>query len=164
MLLHIIGDFERISDHSINILETAEELHDKKLSFSEEAKSDIKVITSAVEEILKISIDAFCNGDVAAAKGVEPLEEVIDELCVEMKKRHVLRLQDGRCTIEQGFILADLLNNLERVADHCSNVAIGLIEITQGDYLMHEYARSLHFSGNDDFNKMIEEYRAKYSV
>lgn len=164
MLLHIIGDFERISDHSVNILEVAEELHDKKLSFSEEAQSDIKVISAAVEEILDISINAFCAGDVEASKKVEPLEDVIDELCLEMKKKHVLRLQDGRCTIELGFILADLLNNLERVADHCSNVALGLIEISQDNFLMHEYARSLRYTGNEDFKRMYEEYRKKYIV
>ena len=164
MLLHIIGDLERISDHSVNIMEVAEELHDKKLSFSEEAQSDIKVISAAVEEILKMAIDAFCKGDTEAAKRVEPLEQVVDELCLEMKKRHVLRLQDGRCTIELGFILADLLNNLERVADHCSNVALGLIEISRGNYLMHEYARSLRYTGNEDFKNMYEEYREKYNV
>jgi phosphate:Na+ symporter len=164
MLLHIIGDLERISDHSVNIMEVAEELHDKKLSFSEEAQSDIKVISAAVEEILKMAIDAFCRGDTEAAKRVEPLEQVVDELCLEMKKRHVLRLQDGRCTIELGFILADLLNNLERVADHCSNVALGLIEISRGNYLMHEYARSLRYTGNEDFKNMYEEYREKYNV
>jgi phosphate:Na+ symporter len=164
MLLHIIGDFERISDHAVNILEVAEELHDKKITFSEEAQSDIKVISAAVEEILDISINSFCNGDVEASKKVEPLEDVIDELCLEMKKKHVLRLQDGRCTIELGFILADLLNNLERVADHCSNVALGLIEIGQGNFLMHEYARSLRYTGNEDFKRMYEEYRKKYVV
>jgi len=164
MLLHIIGDFERISDHSVNILEVAEELHDKKLEFSEEAQSDIKVISAAVEEILEIAINSFCTGDVAASKKVEPLEEVIDELCVEMKKKHVQRLQDGRCTIEMGFILADLLNNLERVADHCSNVALGLIEISQGDFLMHEYARSLRYTGNEEFKRMYEEFHTKYIV
>ncbi|NLL45670.1 MAG: Na/Pi cotransporter family protein [Clostridiales bacterium] len=164
MLLHIIGDFERISDHSVNILEVAEELHDKKLSFSEVAQSDIKVISAAVEEILEIAINSFCTGDVESSKRVEPLEDVIDELCLEMKKKHVLRLQDGRCTIELGFILADLLNNLERVADHCSNVALGLIEISQGNYLMHEYARSLRYTGNEEFKRLYEGYRKKYIV
>jgi len=164
MLLHIIGDLERISDHSVNIMEVAEELHEKKLKFSEEAQSDVKVLSAAVEEILKIAIDAFCRGDTEAAKKVEPLEQVIDELCLEMKKRHVLRLQDGRCTIELGFILADLLNNLERVADHCSNVALGIIEIGQGSFQMHEYARSLRYTGNEDFKRMYEEYSKRFSV
>jgi len=164
MLLHIIGDFERISDHAVNILEVAEELHDKRLEFSAEAQSDVKVIASAVEEILDIAINSFCTADVTASKKVEPLEEVIDELCVEMRKKHIQRLQDGRCTIEMGFILSDLLNNLERVADHCSNVALGLIEISQGNFLTHEYAHALRYTGNEEFKKMYEEFHKKYII
>jgi len=163
MILHIVGDLERISDHSVNIIEVAEELHDKKLAFSEQAQSDVKVISAAVEEILKLSIDAFCNNDFESARKVEPLEQVIDELCMEMKKRHVARLQDGTCMIEMGFIYNDLLGNLERVADHCSNVALRLIETGEGSSLMHEYARSLH-TKNEYFKWMYEKYREQFSM
>ena len=127
--LHTISDFERISDHALNISEVAQEIHSKGMAFSEEASRELKVMEDAVSEILYLSIHAFVEGDLAAASRVEPLEEIIDGLCDELKLHHVDRLQKGVCTLSQGFVFNDLLTNFERVADHCSNIAVAMIEL-----------------------------------
>ncbi len=161
-LLHMIGDLERISDHSVNVLESAEEMHDKKIEFSAEAKREMAVMTSAIEEILSITCTALIKNDVSLARNVEPLEEVVDELKDKIKLNHVLRLQKSECTIEHGFILSDLLNDFERVSDHCSNIAGCVIEISEYDALdMHKYLDSVRYDG-EEFEQKFNEYKAKY--
>lgn len=164
MLLHIIGDYERISDHAVNIAESAEEMKDKKLSFSSEAQKELSTLTAAVCEILTLTEEAFAQKNLATALHVEPLEQVIDDLRDQIKANHVLRLQKSECTIEHGFILSDLLNNLERVADHCSNVAACLLEMREHDGMaMHKYLSALHNSGGD-FDARYNDYAKKYAL
>ena len=142
-LLNTIADFERIGDHAVNVLKAARELHDKQLRFSEAARQEMQVLTGAVQEALDKTLDAFRKDDVYLAGKVEPIEQVVDELTRELKARHILRLQNGVCTIELGFIFSDLLNNYERVADHCSNVAVAVIEMAQDSFDTHEYLASI---------------------
>ncbi len=163
-LLHIIGDFERISDYSVNILASVEEISDKKLAFSEEAQKELKVLTSAVTEILDLSYQAFCADDLQTAAMVEPLEQVVDYLKNQLKNRHIERLQRNECTIEMGFILSDLLNYLERTSDHCSNIAGCLIEISKDSLGMHEYLQGVKYSGEKDFTQTYDMYRQKYAL
>lgn len=164
LLLHDIGDFERISDHALNIQEAARELEEKKLRFSGEAQSELKVFAGAVEEIVNISFESFREEDRALAKKVEPLEEVIDLLNVEMKKRHIKRLRKGECTIEMGFILADITTDLERVADHCSNIAVSLLETGEDELGSHEYLDSLKGAEHPEFGQAVEGFRKKYQL
>lgn len=161
-LLHTIGDLERISDHAVNIKETAEEMFTKKVRFSEAAEEEVGVITSALKEILDMSIQSFLNGDVALAKEVEPLEDVIDSLRAELKNRHIERLREGICTIELGFILQDLLTNFERVSDHCSNIAVCLIQIQENSLDTHEYINELKRLDKSEFMDEFNNYKAKY--
>lgn len=164
LLLHDIGDFERISDHALNIQEAARELEEKKLCFSGEAQSELKVFAEAVEEIVNISFKSFREEDQALAKKVEPLEEVIDLLNAEMKKRHIKRLRKGECTIEMGFILADITTDLERVADHCSNIAVSLLETGEDELGTHEYLDSLKGAEHPEFGQAVEEFRERYQL
>ncbi|MBO5789593.1 MAG: Na/Pi cotransporter family protein, partial [Clostridia bacterium] len=164
MLLHIIGDYERISDHAVNIAESAEEIKDKKLTFSAEAQKELAVFTSAISEILSLTEAAFIEKNPVTALHVEPLEQVIDDLRDKIKANHILRLQKSECTIEHGFILSDLLNNLERVADHCSNVAACLLEMREHDSMdMHKYLSELHHSGGE-FDDRYAAYAQKYAL
>ncbi len=163
-LLHTIGDLERISDHAVNIVEAAEEMYQKKIRFSDEALKEIDVITDAVEEILNKSIDAFNASDISLAKQVEPLEDVIDDLRSELKSRHIERLREGKCTIELGFIHSDLLTNLERVSDHCSNIAVCMIQVKENNMDTHEYMTALKRGEVSDFNTSLESYRKKYAL
>lgn len=163
-LLHTITDFERISDHAVNIAESAKEMKNKNLSFSDEAKSNIRIITDAVKEIVDLAVSAFLDESADTAAKVEPLEEVIDGLNVELKSSHVRRLQDGDCTIELGFIFNDLLANYERVADHCSNIAVCQIELVQGNFDPHAYLSELKSGNNVQFKRDYDEYRIKYSL
>ena len=163
-LLHIINDFERISDHAVNIVQSAEEINDKKLEFSGAAKNELLVMINAVTEIVDLAYDSFVNQNLGSAKLVEPLEEVIDELRDGIKSRHINRLQKGECTIELGFILSDLLTNLERIADHCSNVAGCVLEISMGDLSIHKYLREIKEGNKEEFEKLFAEYSAKYSI
>ena len=163
-LLHIIGDFERISDHAVNIVESAEELREKKLSFSGEANREIGVMRLAVEEILTLTYEAFVNNDLDRAAEIEPLEEVVDDLRDRIKLNHILRLQKSECTIEHGFVLSDMLTNFERVADHCSNIAGCIIEISAYDALdMHKYLASVK-QGGEGYTEKYKMYREKYSL
>ncbi|MBQ3011167.1 MAG: Na/Pi cotransporter family protein [Oscillospiraceae bacterium] len=162
-LLHLIGDFERISDHAVNILESAEEMYEKKLRFSENAQRELTVMGSAVYEILDLALDAFASNDVEKAKLIEPLEEVVDTLKEQLRMRHIIRLQKGECTIEMGFVLSDMLTNLERVADHCSNVAGRIIEQRNRNIYMHSYTDNVR-SINKDFGRMYDEYARKYAL
>lgn len=164
MLLHIIGDLERISDHAVNVVESAEEINDKKVEFSAEAKKELSVLYDAVSEILNKAVSSFIEGDIRLAHDVEPLEEVIDDLCDEIKSRHIVRLQKSECTIEHGFVLADLLTNCERVSDHCSNIAGCLIEVSEYESLdMHSYLGKVK-AGGEDFNEKSRVYREKYKI
>lgn len=163
-LLHIIGDFERISDHAVNIIESAEEIHDKKMNFSGEAKKELGVLMTAVNEIVELAYDAFVNEDLESAVKVEPLEQVVDGLKDTLKRQHIARLQKGECTIELGFVLTDLLTNLERVSDHCSNIAGCVIEMTHSDMDIHKYLRSVKGGQESVFNEHFEFYTKKYSI
>ncbi len=163
-LLHLIGDFERISDHALNIAESSEEISDKGLSFSDDAKRELAVIIGATEEILDLSIEAFCNDDLDAAVKVEPLEEVVDDLKDDLKKKHIDRLQKNECTIEMGFILSDLLANLERISDHCSNIAGCLLEMERDELDIHEYLRAVKTSSGTEFSGQYEYYKNKYAL
>jgi phosphate:Na+ symporter len=163
-MLHSIGNFERIGDHAVEILKTAQELNEKKLNFSEEAQKEIKVLEAAIREIVEITFTAFASGDTQLARKVEPLEQVVDRLSVEMRGNHIKRLQAGTCTIELGFILSDLINGLERVSDHCSNIAVALIEVAEGSFDTHKYLSAIK-SGNDDrFKADYEAFTSKYSL
>ncbi len=161
-MLHTIGDLERISDHAVNIVEAAEEMHSKKIKFSEQALKELPVIINAVSEILDMSINAFVSGDVNLAKNVEPLEDVIDQLRSDLKTRHIERLRNGKCTIELGFILQDLLTNFERVSDHCSNIAVYLIQINDNSMDTHEYMNELKKLDRSEFMDEFNDYKSKY--
>lgn len=162
-LLHLIGDIERISDHAVNIVESAEELNEKGIVFSDFAKGELKVIIGAVHEIVELSYAAYSQNDIVAAKRVEPLEQVIDNLKEKLRTRHIERLQTGGCTIEAGFIWSDLLNNLERVSDHCSNIAGCVIEMAHNSLDLHHYLKSIK-EGKGEFVEDFERYSAVYSV
>jgi phosphate:Na+ symporter len=162
-LLKMIGDFERIADHAVNLLETAEEMERKALTFSETAVTELKVITSAVEEVLDLSLAAFLNQDKDDASMVEPLEEVIDLLKEQLRTRHILRLQQGECTIDAGFVWSDLLTNLERTSDHCSNIAGCVMEMDQHDMNLHESLRDFK-NGNEKFRERYQKYVRKYAL
>lgn len=163
-LLHTIGDFERISDHAVNILRVAREIHDKGLQFSEKAQEELKIFTNAVIEILNITTDAFAKNDLQLAYEVEPLEQVIDSLKVELKNRHVRRLQEGKCTIELGFVLSDILNNYERISDHCSNIAVCMIQIKDSAMDTHGYLNEVKTSGEPRFTGYYNRFTDKYTL
>lgn len=163
-LLHTIGDLERISDHAVNIMEAAEEMHTKKVRFSPAAEEEVGIMIKAVTEILEMSINSFTAFDVDLAKEVEPLEDVIDGLRTELKNRHVKRLRDGICTIELGFILQDLLTNFERVSDHCSNIAVCLIQIKENSMDTHEYMNELKKLDKSEFMDEFNQYKNKYAL
>ena len=163
-LLHIIGDLERISDHAVNIVESAEEMREKKLSFSGEATRELAVMRAAIDEILVHTERAFLDDDVTRAVEIEPLEQVVDDLRDAIKLNHVRRLQKNECTIEHGFILSDLLTNFERVSDHCSNIGGCIVEISSAEALdLHHYLNQLK-RGNPEFEKKYSEYKLKYSI
>jgi phosphate:Na+ symporter len=164
LMLHCIGDFERISDHACNIVETAAQAHKKNAEFSDKAKEELKVYEKAIREIVSMTGTVFETEDVALAAQVEPLEEVIDTLNDEVKKKHIKRLRKGKCTIELGFVLSDLTTNFERIADHCSNVAVSLIQIKEDGFETHEYLDNLKAAENPEFNKKYREYRKKYKL
>ena len=163
-LLHCIGDIERISDHAVNIAEAAQEMYEKDVSFSEKAQKDIGIITNAVLEILDISVDALVTENLDIAAKVEPLEQVIDRLKRKIKNGHITRLREGNCTMELGFILSDILNNYERVSDHCSNIAVYLIEIDNDSFETHQYLKDIKNNGDSTFEKLYEEYKQKYAI
>ena len=160
--LHSINDFERMSDHSLNIAECAKEIHEKKVAFSEEAMKELRVLRGAVTEVIGITVSAFENNDLETAYRVEPLEELIDNLCDEMKLHHIDRLKRGKCTLSNGFVFNDLLTNLERISDHCSNVAVAMIEIESDSFDTHEYINSLTAVHTQSFDEYFAEYSEKY--
>ena len=162
--LHTLSDFERIGDHAMNIAEVAREVHEKKLQFSGEAGKELEVLTGALKEILNLAVDCFIEEDLDRAYRVEPLEERIDILCDEMKMRHVDRLQRGECSLTGGFVFNDLLTNFERVADHCSNLAIAMIELHADEYDTHSYVINLKELHSHNFDSLYEEYTQKYEI
>jgi phosphate:Na+ symporter len=164
-LLHAIGDFERIGDHAVNILRVAQEIHDKQLHFSEKAEEELGIITQAIVDILGLTVEAFQQEDTVLAARVEPLEQVVDGLKTELKNRHIRRLQEGRCTIELGFVLTDLLTNYERVSDHCSNIAVAVIQIQESSAMdAHGYLNELKSSGSPAFTQAYDEYSRQYCL
>ena len=163
-LLHMIGDFERISDHAVNIVESAEELKDKSISFSPVAMKELGSLSGAVDEIVSITKDAFVEADMQKAVSVEPLEQVVDHLKNQIRLQHTIRLQKSECTIEHGFVLADILTNLERVSDHCSNIAGCLIEMSRHEALgVHEYLHTVK-AGSEEFTRLYNGYLEKYQL
>ncbi len=157
-LIKVIGDLERLSDHSVNIVESAEELNEKAITFSEEASRDLKLITSALKEILDLTLTAFVNSDVTVARDIDPLEEIIDELKVILRDGHIKRMQLNKCTIGAGFVWSDLLTNFERVSDHCSNIASAVLDLENMNY--HELLKSIE--GSDIYKEKLEYYSSKY--
>ena len=163
MLLKAIGDFERISDHSVNVLESVEEMRQKELVLSDKAKAELKVITDAVLEIMNLSLTAFTEGDADALNAVEPLEQVIDGLKEKLRSQHILRLQQGDCTMEVGFVWSDLLTNLERTADHCSNVAGGILDLHSHNMNIHENLRAIK-ADEGTYKELFTAYQQKYAL
>lgn len=162
IMLHCIGDFERISDHAVNIMESAQELYNKKLHFSEKAMEELKVIIKAVQDIVNMSYTVFVEQNVQLANGIEPLEEVVDELSQELKHRHVKRLREGSCTIEMGFILSDITTSLERIADHCSNIGVCVTQVREDLFDTHSHIDVMKNAPDDSFYNNLEQVRAKY--
>ncbi|MBQ7325394.1 MAG: Na/Pi cotransporter family protein [Clostridia bacterium] len=148
-MLHSIGDFERLGDHAVNLLKVAKEMHEKKIFFSAEATHEISVLQCAIREIMARTQEAYVRNDTKLAALVEPLEQVIDHLIADIKNRHIARLKNGYCTIELGFVLSDLLTNYERISDHCSNIAVAVIESAQGSFDTHEYLSEIKQSDAD---------------
>ncbi len=164
LFLHTIGDFERIGDHAVNLSKVAREIHEKHIVFSELAQKELNTLVSAVSEIVVHTTDAFISGDVALAGRVEPLEQVIDDLCDEIKIHHIRRVQSGDCTIELGFTFNDLLTNYERIADHCSNIAVAMIELAQDSFDTHEYLNDVKTNRSEEFNRYFAEYDERYKI
>ncbi len=164
VVLHSIGDFERISDHARNIKEAAQEMYEKKLEFSDKAKEELEVFKRAIHDIVKLSTLSFLEEDLKLAAQVEPLEEVIDKLNDEIKQRHVKRLRKGKCTIELGFVLSDITTDLERISDHCSNVAVCLLEVHDDELDSHAYVNQLKKDNNIDFASKVIAYEQRYQL
>lgn len=164
VMLHCIGDFERISDYACNLCDSARELQQKNMQFSPKAETELDILSSAVREEVDISFDAFKSNNKNEADKVEPLEELIDTLAVELKARHIRRLREGKCTIELGFAHSDILNNLERVADHCSNIAVDVIQSDQLEFDAHEYLDRIKNKDNQQFARDYKTYKEKYRL
>ncbi len=164
VMLHCIGDFERISDHARNIQEAAEEMREKKVSFSSKALQELEVLRRAVKDILRMTMGSFQEGNLELARQVEPLEEVIDALNLEIRQRHFKRLRKGKCTIELGFILSDIITDLERVSDHCSNIAVCLLEISEDEFDTHAYLENVRREDNMDFRGKVMAFGERYPL
>ena len=164
VLLHCISDYERISDHAVNIMESAQEMNEKSLEFSKKAKEELDIFSNAVREIVGTTTDVFVNNDLYHARDVEPLEQVIDALNIEVKQRHIKRLRKGKCTIELGLVLQDMLTNFERVADHCSNIAVCMIQVSEDGFETHEYLDILKEENAPWFAQEFESLQKKYEL
>lgn len=162
--LHTISDFERLGDHAVNISRVAAEIHEKKIEFSAEGNCELRVLKDAIREIVCTTVDSFQEDDLVMAGRVEPLRELIGILCDEMKLRHIARLRTGACDMKQGILFNDLLNNMERIADHCSNVAVAMIELEARNFDTHEYLKSVREMKNADYTAYFEEYKARYDI
>ena len=163
MLLKIIGDFERISDHSTNIVEAKEEMIEKKLTFTPEAQKEINTMISAVREILNLSLKAYTDGDESALNSISPLEDIIDDLKETLRTRHIMRLQQGNCSIEAGFVWSDLLTDFERTSDHCSNIAGCILDFKNHDMNIHQHIRALK-ANESNYQELLQFYNNKYAV
>ena len=163
-MLHSIGDFERMGDHALNICQLAEEMHGKGIKFSADALKEISTVTSAITEILNMTVDSFIKDDGELASHIEPLEQVIDNLKKQLKAKHIARLQKGECTIELGFIFTDLLTNFERISDHCSNVAVYTMQLKGEKLDTHKYLRKIRHSAVGNFVDDYNMYESKYKV
>lgn len=164
MIQHSIGDFERISDHAMNLVDAAKEMHKKEQSFSAKALEELHIFSKAIGDIVDLSVAVFEKEDAAAARQVEPFEEAIDVIQKEMKKRHTKRLRKGKCTVEMGFVLSDVTSNYERIADHCSNIAISVMQLEEDDTLAHEYVDNLQKSEGSEFDLRFQNYLKKYDL
>ena len=162
MILHCIGDFERISDHTVNIMKAAREMHDKNLQFSSDGAAELAVYGKAVKDIVSLTFSVFNNEDVKKANEVEPLEQVIDSLNSSLKNHHIERLQSGKCTIELGFILSDVMTDFERISDHCSNIAVCVSQIHSGSFDTHEYLHAL--KKEEEFEAEYKELKKQYQL
>lgn len=162
-MLHVIGDFERLGDHAVNLLSAARELHEKGLTFSAEARKELAVLTAAITEILEQAERTYRDGDLRSAAEVEPLEQTVDRLVAVIKDKHIERLQAGQCSIELGFILSDILTNLERVSDHCSNIAVAVIELSHSSFDTHKYISGLR-ADNEQFKDALNRFALKYKI
>ena len=162
--LHTISDFERLGDHAVNISKVANEISEKKITFSESAQKELSVLEAAVREIVDLTVDAFCEDDLELAAKIEPLRELIGILCNYLKNRHVTRLREGKCEFRQGFAFNDLLTNLERIAAHCSNVAVAMIETETSEFDTHEYLKSVRHMKDDAYLECFDSYARKYSI
>ena len=162
IMLHCIGDFERISDHAVNIMESAQELHEKNISFSPQAKNELQVLIAVVSRIVDTAYQVFDKQDLNLTEDVEPLEEIVDELSKELKRRHINRLRSGECTIEMGFILTDLLTSLERIADHCSNISVCITQVRENLYDTHSHLESMKNELDDAYYNRLEELQKEY--
>ena len=163
-LLHVVGDLERISDHAVNLISTAKEVSDKEIEFSEDAKREIGIMSDAISEILEITVKAFETDDRELAKRVEPLEQTIDNIKRVIKNNHIDRLRGGLCTIEFGFVLSDIITNCERVADHCSNIAVSILEMKHNSMDTHEYLSQVKNEGRNQFFELYDDYMEKYKI
>lgn len=163
-LSHAIGNFERIGDYAVNILKTKRTMHEDNIHFSKEASRELEVMSRAVQEIITKATDAFVNDDIDQAVTIEPLEQVIDNLKAELRARHTKRLQAGECTIENGMLFFDIINSFERIADHCSNLAVCIIELSQGSYQTHSYLKNVKSQSNKRFMDSFEDYLNKYAL
>ncbi len=162
--LHTISDFERLGDHAVNVSQVAQELYEKKISFSEDAQYELEVLENALQEIMDLTVYAFCEDNLESAVKVEPLRELIAILCDELKLRHITRLRNGECKLKQGFAFNDLLNNLERIAAHCSNIAVAMIELEAEEFDTHEYLRSVKGLKNANYSEQFDFYENKYDI
>ena len=162
--LRVLSDFERISDHARNIGEAVEEIKEKKIAFSGQADSDLRALEKAVNDIAGLTIKAFVDNDVETALMVDPLEEVIDDLCDEIKIRHIERVSRQVCSLENGFVFNDLITDYERISDHCSNISLDVLDSGDEEFLPHEYHMSMDYRQNEVFQKYFEEYKKKYNL
>lgn len=163
-LLHVISDFERIGDHAVNILESTQEMRKKQICFSSEGRADLYLMMNAITEVINLAVDSFLSSNVETAKKVEPLEDVIDAMHVELRARHIDRLQKGGCTIVLGFIFMDMLANFERISDHCSNIALCIMQLELGSFTMHGYIDEIKTSVDENYQNRLSEYATKYDV
>ena len=162
-ILHSISDLERVSDHARNIMESGEELVDKGISFSDEANRSLEVIFRAVEDVMDLAVEAFIGRDTVLAARIDPLEQVVDDLKDQLRIQHVARLKQGICSLTLGFVYTDILTDLERVSDHCSNLAMGVIQLTHAEYEPHSYVAALK-GGGSEFDTLYQEYTNKYRL
>ena len=162
MLLHCIGDFERISDHAVSLMRSAKEMQEKNLHFSEQAEAEVSVFRSAIKDIVDTAFSAFVTDNISEAKKVEPLEDVIDDINIQVRDRHVRRLQEGQCTIQLGFILSDICTDMERISDHCSNISAYQVQQHESEYDPHAYSTEIR--DHEEFRQQREKYRELYML